>query len=120
MPLDSLFSLTGKIIDLDLGQSIMNGDLSAAREMLALLVNNLQKEIQTLEIAKQDQNWAQIKLITHKIHGGSLYCGTPRLQQISQKLDRCLVDLNHPDKNELFDSLIEEIHLLCQAYSSFE
>lgn len=118
--LDPIFSPTGKVIDLELGQNIMSGDIEAAQEMLVLLVQNLQKEIHTLEAAKQNQNWAQIKTITHKIHGGSLYCGTPRLQQIAHYLDRYLSHQNTPLKNQLLDLFMEEIKQVCLVHQALK
>lgn len=112
--LEQLICLTGKMIDLELGKTIINGDLNSAKEMLSLLIKNIRNDLLLLKMAEQQNDWEKIKSITHKIHGGSVYCGTPRLQEISARLEKYLSTHQTHYRTELLHLFILEIEKLGQ------
>ncbi|MBS0351521.1 MAG: Hpt domain-containing protein [Proteobacteria bacterium] len=95
------------VIDLDLGAKILGADKNSAKKMIndlaAMLVGNLKE----LKQVYQQGDLKKIADLAHFIHGGSCYCGTPRLKAASKELEI------QAKKNEQLEELKSAYESLC-------
>jgi len=102
---EALLTLTGKSIDIEESIKKSNGNVQAAKEMLALLVEGFKEDLPILATAKAKNDWETIRKIVHKQRGGACYCGTPRFTQISMRLEECVSS----QKTELYEALYRQL-----------
>lgn len=106
-----LLSLSGKVIDLELGMQLIGGSERLAKEAITLLVSSFPEELTKLESAYQKSDWDSIDAIVHQLQSGASYCGTPRLKEACIQLNAYLKtgqqELNRTV--ELYKQLLQEI-----------
>ena len=107
-----------KVIDLNLGATLINSDTNAAKEMLKLLVKSLPEFSEILEKAYQEKNIENIIKSAHKLHGGLCYVGAPRLKNAVNQLESKLKsgEINHLD--QLYQSVHKELDAFLEVYES--
>ncbi len=98
-----------KVIDLKLGAQLIAGDEDLAKEMIVMMINSFPEELIKLKKAYEGPNWNIILDITHKLHGGASYCGTPRLKKACARLEDCLISDQKEHSDYLFKQLLQEI-----------
>lgn len=76
-----------KIVDFEYTKKLLGSNELAVHEMLAMLVDSLPHEVKKLEAAYQHGDWESIKVIAHRLKGGSSYCGTLSLKSACTKLE---------------------------------
>jgi CheY-like chemotaxis protein/HPt (histidine-containing phosphotransfer) domain-containing protein len=84
-----LFELTSfPLLDIKNASESMGGE-SMLREILLLMVKQeIPRDIEAIEKAYSERNWNEIESIAHKMKGGTVYCGTVRMQYACQYLER--------------------------------
>ena len=108
-----------KVIDLDLGAKLINGDVKKAKETLKVLINMLPDYEKQLKASFKDNNFDELKNISHKLKGATTYCGTPRLKLSAKILEekiRLMDDLKKVEIEPLYKNLLTEINNLNKAY----
>lgn len=86
------------------------GTQEALRFMIRLLIErDLPNELASLEQAHQISDWQQIQEIAHKLKGSAIYCGTPKMLQACQHLQRYLLAGQIAQREALFQQLIDVI-----------
>lgn len=75
-----------KIIDLDLGASLANGDHKKAQEFLFSLITLLPDETNKIKKAFDDDTKEELYVLVHRLMGSVCYCGVPKLQK---SINRC-------------------------------
>jgi two-component system sensor histidine kinase BarA len=88
------------------------GNPQLARDMLDMLIRDAQKALDQIRDASLG-NDALLELV-HRIHGGSRYCGTPRLNTRSQALESALSDGRLDDVPALLEVWKEELQTLSE------
>lgn len=80
---------TGKdpVVDFNYAKQLLNGNEAILNEMLDELAESLPSEIEALTQAFEEKNWENLRAITHKLKGGSSYCGTLRLNSACKELE---------------------------------
>lgn len=112
------FILPEAIIDLAVGSEIMGGRMDAAKDMLKMLINeSLPSALGELTRAYEDSDWTTIQKTAHKLHGGTSYCGAPRLKVASAYLEDYLGDSQTDLREKLYQQLINEIAALQAEYA---
>ena len=101
--------IVGEVIDFDASIRLTGGDASFAKEMLTLLVDSFSQELGVLQKAHQTNDWNLIQSITHKLMGGTAYCGTPRLTLACAHLDGYLLREETEFREKLYQQMLEEI-----------
>ncbi len=86
----SLSADNKKVIDLDDGTQLANGNMKIAREMIALLVKSLPSDIELLKKYYSEQDVDAMREQVHKMYGGLCYCGVPRLRELTADLQLSL------------------------------
>ena len=77
------------IIDLELGKTLV-GSKVAAKKMLAMLVAVLPQERKAIKDSLEKKDLIRFLSLVHKLHGGTCYCGVPRLKQAAFDLEVAL------------------------------
>jgi two-component system sensor histidine kinase BarA len=93
------------IIDLELGARLAGNKLDLAKELLLFLVKNLPNDLCDIQQAHDNNNNQQLKILVHKLHGATTYCGAPRLRNLLAEFEAAL------KKNETakWDSLLADL-----------
>jgi two-component system aerobic respiration control sensor histidine kinase ArcB len=105
-----------KIIDLNLGATIVGKDTAFAKDMIKTLVGTFPDELKKLKKAYAKKDWSGIYDIAHRINGGVSYCGTPRLQKASSTLQNYLMSGKTKDCETLYQKLLDEIAAVTSAF----
>ena len=106
-----------KVIDLKLGIKLVNGKEDLAKEMLDMLIDELPDTVDKLQRSFKSQDFKILEEVVHKLHGGSSYCGVPRLKRAAQILEAALnVKSSKKDIGECYQKLLKEINILQQEF----
>ncbi|ACL72183.1 multi-sensor hybrid histidine kinase [Thioalkalivibrio sulfidiphilus HL-EbGr7] len=92
------------------------GNPQLARDMLDMLIRDAQKALEQITETSMG-NEALLELV-HRIHGGSRYCGTPRLNTRSQALEAALKDGRTDDVPTLLEAWKQELKALTEGGDS--
>ncbi len=96
------------VIDLALGAKLIDRDEEAAKSMIHDLVESLPDVVEDLKKAYKKKDIKQLGNVAHYVHGGTCYCGTPRLKEAAFHLER-MARGRHS-----FQELESAYHLLCK------
>lgn len=116
---DKVDSESKATIDLKLGGKLIGGDEDLAKDMLTRLYKVMKTQKFLIEKAYQEKDHEQLKKLIHKIYGGILYCGVPRLLQVTNDFHTLLNarDYKSKDYERLYfeftkeaDAFVDEYH----------
>lgn len=102
--------MENKVVDFKFAVELMNGNESIVHDILKMLVDSFPEELRELDVAREKEDWECVRAIAHKLKGGSSYCGTMRLKDVSTALDRAVKDNQKELFVDLYQKLITEIH----------
>lgn len=117
-PLDIAEPLTvnddtiAKVIDIEQSLSYSHNNRGLAKDMLELLIKMIRQEKSNLIKHYREQDWEALSLLTHKLHGGSCYCGVPKLQQSCETADKLLQKQQYTDIDQPMKKLIQSMEEL--------
>lgn len=77
-------------VDIALCLRLANNKPALARDMLVMLLKNLDAERTDINQAYERKDFEQLEALVHKLYGSCCYCGVPRLKKISGLLDKIL------------------------------
>lgn len=96
------------IIDWEQSAKIAGNNLLAAKEFLALLCKNLLNDLQSIQLAYDENNLLDMKRQIHALHGALCYCSVPRLKNATIALEKAL-QIPGGDVPHLFSQFKNEI-----------
>lgn len=96
-------------IDKKLGVERAGGNEAVAKEMLTMLLERLETDKNEMEHAHRAGDWEQVCKLVHKLHGATMYVGTPKLQQACFALEKAIKSEETGQYQLLFDQLMEVI-----------
>jgi PAS domain S-box/PAS domain S-box len=105
-----------KIIDLELGASIINSDINNAKEALKMLIDTLPENLQKMQAAYNAKNIEELAKSAHYLHGGLSYCGAPKLRKAVKTLETLIRSGNLDQLDLLYQNFCLEIEALIDAY----
>ncbi|MBU2885043.1 response regulator [Gilvimarinus agarilyticus] len=70
--------------------SLANHKVTLAKDMLTMLLDSLSEEKKAINEAYQEQHWASLQELIHKLYGSCCYTGVPHLRSLSGLLDKVL------------------------------
>ena len=79
-----------KVLDLQLGIQLANGNRKLAEEMLARLARDLPQELAGIEQTYAEGNVKALRERVHRLHGTTCFVGVPRLKTLAATLERSL------------------------------
>ncbi len=102
-------ALPDEIIDLQLASRFFNGNTKLAKKMIDTMIANFYAELDDLNQAHQERNWSVLQNTIHKLRGGIVYCGTPRLEAACMHLENYLKAGHRKFITPLYEQLIREM-----------
>lgn len=101
-------------VDIQLCLKLANNKPALARDMLAMLLANLDAEKMQIQQTLAAGNYRQLGELIHRLYGSCCYCGVPKLKHISGLLDKLFQAHQHeqardaiPALNHALDEIIE-------------
>ncbi len=105
-------------IDWQLCLKLANNKPAFAQEMLDMFIDELPAARMNIRTAYQAQDYHQLQMQVHKLHGASCYCGVPDLRNILSQFETKLKSADTSSFSELMQQLEEEIDRVLFSYSS--
>jgi two-component system, OmpR family, aerobic respiration control sensor histidine kinase ArcB len=116
-PIDAINEAHDLVVDLAQGAKAVGGDEKLAREMLHLLIQELKKDRVEMKKSFDDNDMDRLSDIAHRVHGGTHYCGVPRLKKASRQLERVAAKspIDVDGLTTAYHQLNKEIDLVMQS-----
>lgn len=92
------------LFDKELALTQAGGSPELALELFEMLIKDLPASQQAMNQAFTEKNKENFWNSTHKIHGGTAYCGVPDLKNACKKLEDEIKSL--PSENDLHNEVI--------------
>ena len=105
------------IFDWEQAVKLAGNKQDLAKDMLALLMQGLPRDISAIHQSYQDKNYQEMLKAVHKLHGALCYCGLPRLKTLISNLETELKSNIMDSLPPLIQSLDNEVCLLLERYS---
>ena len=77
-------------VDILMSLRLANNKPTLARDMLVMLLQNLEAERTDINAAFEQEDFVKLEELVHRLYGSCCYCGVPRLKKISGLLDKLL------------------------------
>lgn len=104
------------VIDISFGAKITGSTEAAARDMLKLFVETLPEIEKEIKLAYQSKDFKTLQFVVHKLHGGTCYCGVPRLKMAARKFEEILKAKSTTQIDQGYTHLCHEISNVLQEY----
>jgi PAS domain S-box-containing protein len=106
-----------KIIDLELGAGLVEGDIQLMYGMLDMLIKELPEVQDKMRQAYEAKSLTKLYALVHKLHGGCCYCGVPRLKAAAKNFEAIASKAKTTQKIQLaYIKLNKEIVAVLRAY----
>lgn len=99
---------------LDIKQSIItaNGNVSLAKELFAMLLEDLGSRLLEIENNFKNKNFDALTENIHKLYGATAYCIVPKLRKCTAILEKHLKQKDYTQLDEQVAHVLEEIQNL--------
>ncbi|GMR15937.1 MAG: hypothetical protein BMS9Abin31_0234 [Gammaproteobacteria bacterium] len=99
---------------LDIQQSIIaaNGNVSLAKELFTMLLDDLDVRLHQIESSFQSNDMEVLAEHIHKLYGATAYCIVPKLRKSAEALEDALRQKDYSQLKELVDIILKEIKQL--------
>ena len=95
------------LLDFNQALSLTGGNEELVKEMQQMLLEELISETKKIKKYFEDNDIKKVRFIAHKIQGGASYCGTVRLKDGTNKVERLCYTIEKEDSKELRKELSE-------------
>ncbi|MCK5385690.1 MAG: Hpt domain-containing protein [Gammaproteobacteria bacterium] len=106
---------------LDIQQSIIaaNGNVSLAKELFTMLLDDLDVRRQQIESSFQAGNKEVLAEHVHKLYGATAYCIVPTLRECTETLEERLRQKDYSQLDEFVGSVLEAIQKIINTGPDF-
>lgn len=106
---------------LDIQQSIVaaNGNVSLAKELFTMLLDDLNPRLQQIEDSFQASNMESLAEHVHKLYGATAYCIVPQLRESAAALEEHLQQKDFSQLDTFVNNVLEEIKKIISAGPGF-
>ncbi|CEK11099.1 ATP-binding protein [Legionella hackeliae] len=94
------------LLDAEMGINNLGNEVILKDILVSMVDSELPKELEKLKSAYSNKDWAQIESLAHKLKSGAVYCGTSRLKQACQYLERYRKTGYEKDLERLYHQLM--------------
>ena len=98
-----------KILDIQKSISAANGNISLAKELFTMLLDELDSRLLQIESSYQSNNLEALEEQAHKLFGATAYCVVPKLRSCADKLEQALKRKDYKDLEILVNEIQREI-----------
>lgn len=106
-----------KVIDLELGASIIGTDIEGAKEALKLFVESVPAAQLEIEEGYKNRDIEKLIHVVHRMHGGLCYCGAPRLKELVKNFEANLRSGDTSQLDKFYTQMRLEIKKLMSVYA---
>lgn len=99
---------------LDIQQSIIaaNGNVSLAKDLFIMLIDDLELRLEQIKSSFQSNNMSNLEEHIHKLYGATAYCIVPKLRISTEALNHELRQKDYSQIKQLVAAVVEEIQQL--------
>ena len=101
-----------KVLDIQKSIHAANGNISLAKDLFTMLLEDLNNRFQQIESSFQANDIESLAEHAHKLYGATAYCVVPKLRQATHELDKALTEQEHAQLDVLVKALLTEIKQL--------
>lgn len=96
---------------LDIQQSIVaaNGNVSLAKELFSMLLNDLDVRLGQIETSFHNNDLEMLSEHVHKLYGATAYCIVPKLRKSAEVLEDVLRQKEHSQLTELVNDVVDKM-----------
>lgn len=99
-------------MDLSEALRLSNGKADLAKDMLRMLLKDLQRDKKVILVLGEQKQWQALQSVVHRVHGGSCYCGVPELKKQSATLDKRLQQQDYTGIEDAISATLTAIDAL--------
>lgn len=102
---------------LDIQQSIVaaNGNVSLAKELFTMLLDDLNQRLQQIESSFKTNNMDSLTEQVHKLYGATAYCIVPKLRDKTAILEGKLRNTDFSQLEGLVTAVLDEIQAIINS-----
>lgn len=104
-----------KILDIQQSIEAANGNVSLAKELFTMLLDDLNQRLRQIESSFKAGNMESLTEHIHKLYGATAYCIVPKLRYKTSILEEKLKKNNFSQVDELVVDVINEIQNIINA-----
>ena len=108
------------VIDWEVGDKLVGGNHKLAQKMVHLLIDCLPEHQSEIKKYYQDNDLPHLASATHKLHGATCYCGTPRLKNASKELEHAASTKEKKRITTLYNILCREMDAVIEAVNTLK
>ncbi len=108
-----------KILDIQQSIEAANGNVSLAKELFTMLLDDLDMRQQQIESSFQSNNMEILAEHTHKLYGATAYCIVPMLRECTAILTERLRQKDYSQLDKFVNRVLEEIQKIINAGPDF-
>lgn len=98
-----------KILDIQQSIAAANGNVSLAKELFTMLLDDLNMRLQQIESSFEQNNMDELAEHIHKLYGATAYCIVPSLRKYTALLDTSLKQKDYSQLGQSVNDVIKEI-----------
>ena len=108
-----------KILDIQQSISAANGNISLARDLFTMLLDELDARRQQIESSFQTSDMEMLEEHIHKLYGATAYCIVPKLRKSTETLEGLLREKEYSQLESHVDLVMQEIQQLIKEGPDF-
>ncbi|MCK4865234.1 MAG: Hpt domain-containing protein [Gammaproteobacteria bacterium] len=101
-----------KILDIQRSITAANGNVSLAKDLFTMLLDDLDIRQQQIENSFQADDMVMLEEHIHKLYGATAYCIVPKLRQSTEILEGLLRQKDYSQLKKFVEQVLQEIQLL--------
>ena len=101
-----------KILNIQQSITAANGNVSLAKDLFTMLLDDLHVRQQQIENSFQSNDMVMLEEHIHKLYGATAYCIVPKLRQSTEALEGFLRKKDYSQLKKLVEKVLQEIQQL--------
>ena len=101
-----------KILDIQKSITAANGNVSLAKDLFTMLLDDLDIRREQIENSFQSNDMVMLEEHIHKLYGATAYCIVPKLRESTETLDGLLRKKDYSQLKNLVGQVLKEIQQL--------
>lgn len=101
-----------KILDIQQSITAANGNVSLAKDLFTMLLDDLELRQQQIENSFQLDDMEMLEEHIHKLYGATAYCIVPQLRLSTETLEGLLRQKDYSQLKKFVEKVLQEMQLL--------
>ena len=108
-----------KILDIPKSIIAANGNISLAKELFTMLLDDLELRQQQIKSSIKENNMESLSEHIHKLYGSTAYCIVPKLRESAANLDKRLKEKEYSQLDSLVEIVLQDIQQLIKGGADY-